>query len=178
VGRTPLREALRQLQMENYVDVTPGRGASISKISIKDVEEIYDLVGLLGGFAAEIAAEKISASDKRNLRSLQRALGKYGAEKAYIDWLEKNTLFHRRFTEISGDNSLAEVTSNLRRRIYRYRFMAITIAGHIQDYIEEHEAILEALFCGKGRMAGEAMRRHVLNVKKILLDFLRQYPEI
>ena len=65
VGRTPLREALRQLQMENYVDLTPGRGASISKISIKDVEEIYDLVGLLEGFAAEIAAEKISASDKK-----------------------------------------------------------------------------------------------------------------
>jgi len=178
VGRTPLREALRQLQMENYIDVIPRKGAFISRISTKDIEEIYDIVALLEGFAAEITAEKISPSDKKSLKDLQKALRKYGANKAYVDWLEKNTLFHRRFTEISGNNSLCEAVSNLRKRIYRYRFIAITIPGHIQEYIEDHQAILEAVLHGKGKAAGKAMRRHVLKVRNILLDFLHHYPEL
>lgn len=176
VGRTPLREALRQLQMEGYVEVLPNRGAVISTISINDVEEIYSIVAVLEGFAVESATGELNKAHEQKLKSLQSSLKKHGLDKAYRKWLENNALFHAYFSEISGNNNLFPVIDWLRKKIYRYRFMAITIPGHIDEYIEAHEKILKAVFAGDQIAAGNAMREHVTHVKKVLLDYLQQYP--
>ena len=63
VGRTPLREALRQLQMEGCVDVLPNKGAMVSRISVQDVEDIYSMIAILEGFAVEVAAKNIQSND-------------------------------------------------------------------------------------------------------------------
>lgn len=76
VGRTPLREALRQLQMEGYIDVFSNKGAVISKISIRDVEEIYNIVAILEGYATEVATGYIRTLDKKELRSIHMILKK------------------------------------------------------------------------------------------------------
>lgn len=96
--------------------------------------------------------------------------------KDYRKWLEKNTLFHGYFTKISGNLHLSKVVDSLRDRIYRYRFIAITIPGHIEKYIQAHEDILEAIFKKNEEQAGEVMRRHVFYVQQVLVEFIKQFP--
>jgi DNA-binding GntR family transcriptional regulator len=176
VGRTPLREALRQLQMEGFVDVLPNKGAIISTVSIRDVDEIYSIVGLLEGYATEMATKLMGPTDKRELKAIQNDLKKAGIKKDYRKWLEKNTLFHGYFPNVNGNLHLSKVASSLRDRIFRYRFIAITIPGHIEEYIRAHDEILDAVTRKEAEQAGKLMREHVFYVKEVLVEFLKQSP--
>jgi DNA-binding GntR family transcriptional regulator len=162
--------------MEGYIDVFSNKGAVISKISIRDVEEIYNIVAILEGYATEVATGYIRTLDKKELRSIHNDLKEAGLMKNYRKWLEKNALFHGYFTKISGNLHLSKVVNSLRDRIYRYRFIAITIPGHIEKYIQAHEDILEAIFKKNEEQAGEVMRRHVFYVKQVLVEFVKQFP--
>src|SRR5271157_4646870 len=63
VGRTPLREALRQLQMEGFLDVTANKGAVVRKISPDEMESIYDVIALLESYAAREATKRLVSID-------------------------------------------------------------------------------------------------------------------
>lgn len=176
VGRTPLREALRQLQMEGYVDALSNKGAFVRTVSIQDVEDIYSIIGILEAYATEIATSHIGIAERNALKVIHKDLIKAGLKKDYRKWLEKNAQFHGYFPKLSGNLHLTEEITTLRNRIYRYRFIAITIPGHIEEYIQAHEKILEGLFKKDAERAGKNMRKHVFNVKDVLVKFLRQSP--
>jgi DNA-binding GntR family transcriptional regulator len=178
VGRTPLREVLRQLEAEGYVDVFPNKGAVVRKMSLKEVGDIYDIVALLEGYATEIATRYITSEDKRKLRNIQNECKEAGRSKDYRKWLEKNALFHGYFPRLSGKAYLFNQIDSLRSKNYRYRLIAATIPGRMEKHIRAHEEILKAVFKMNARQAGNAMRRHVLYVKTMLIDILRQYPEL
>lgn len=178
VGRTPLREALRQLQMEDYVEVLPNRGAVISRISIRDIAEIYDVVSVLEGFATELAVKNLAPADRTELESLHNTLKQDGKRGEYRNWLIGNTNFHGYLVRLSNNHNLFTTVENLRKRIYRYRFIAITIPGHIEEYMRSHEQILNKIFKGDIEDAGSEMRKHVLHVKEVLVKFLQQYPAL
>jgi DNA-binding GntR family transcriptional regulator len=173
VGRTPLREALRQLQMEGCVDVLPNKGAMVSRISVQDVEDIYSMIAILEGFAVEIAAKNIQSNDMKILSNLQNNLKMAARRSDYRKWIEKNSLFHSFFPRLSGNRYLSEMVESLRKRVYRYRFIAITIPNHMEDYISSHEKILGAITRGESKAAGTAMKGHVLYVREIVSKFLR-----
>lgn len=176
IGRTPMREAIRRLQMEDYVNIIPNKGTLISEVSIRDVQEIYDIISILEGYATEVAITRLTSAHFKELYSLHSELKKAGLKKDYVKWLEKNAFFHDFFPKVSDNLHLSKVIRSLRDRIYRYRYIAITIPGYIQEYILAHEKILEALSDKKPRQAGEAMRKHVCYVKDVLMDFLENSP--
>lgn len=178
IGRTPIREALRQLQMEGLIDVLPNKGAFVSKISMEDIKQIYDIVAILEGFATEIATKNIRPSDKKKLLGLHKDLQEAAKAKNYREWLEKNALFHGYFCKAVGNRYLVNVIDGLRRRVYRYRFMSVTVPRGIEDYLSAHQEILSAVSQGKPTQAGAAMRRHVLDVKRVLVEFLQHFPGI
>ncbi len=178
VGRTPLREALRQLEAEGYVDVSPNKGAVVRKMSLKEVGDVYDIVALLEGYATEIATKYITPEDRKNLRKIQNECKEAGRSKDYRKWLEKNALFHRYFPRLSGKTYLCNQIDSLRGKNYRYRLFAATIPGRMENHIRAHEEILRAVFKKDARRAGNAMRRHVLYVKEMLLEVLKRYPEL
>ncbi len=70
VSRTPIREAFRQLQMEGYITVLPNKGAYVSKLPPEKIEEIYDIVCLLEGFAAALAAPKVNVPELNQLNRI------------------------------------------------------------------------------------------------------------
>ncbi|NIN91778.1 GntR family transcriptional regulator, partial [bacterium] len=74
VSRTPIREAFRQLQMEGYITVESNKGAYVSKLPPEEIEEIYDIISLLEGYAAELTARRVKDSELRELRELQEQL--------------------------------------------------------------------------------------------------------
>jgi len=176
VGRTPLREALSQLQIEGYLDFIPNKGVTINRISISHVEEIYNILTILESYATELATKNIDKENERELRSIHNDLKRAWAKKDYKTWLDKNAEFHEYFIKATGNSSLNTLVKSLRNRIYRYRLIAMTIPDSVNEYFRSHEEILEAISKNDAKRAGKAMERHVSFVAKKLVEFLRQVP--
>jgi DNA-binding GntR family transcriptional regulator len=176
VGRTPLREALRRLQTEGYVDFVPNRGVTISKLSIDDVNHIYSILALLEGYATELAGEFLTAKDIKKLVSLHKKMTQLDAEQNFREWTEKNDLFHGHIVKASGNNLLPNLVKGLRNKIYRYRFLSVTTLGQRDKYVEDHAKILTALRNNNAKQAGKIMREHVLYIAKLMVNLLGQYP--
>ena len=174
VSRTPVREAFRQLQSEGYITFSPNRGAYVSKLPPEEIEEIYHIVSLLEGYGAELAAHRIDDSAITRLKQLQKELASSAAGKKYRDYIEQNTEFHRLIVSISGNSYLVKVISDLRRRIYRYRLMSVTIPGYLEKYAADHDKIILALKKKDGVLARRFMQEHVNSVEKILISFLKE----
>ncbi len=180
LGRTPFREALRQLETEGYIKVLPNRGAVISRISTSDVEHIYQVIAVLEGFAAELAVKNFTDSSKKELMSLETDLEKLAKKKKddYSELYEKNLIFHEYFSSHCNNPHLKNIIADLRRRVYRYRFASIVIPGHKNEYLKAHSEILKAAFEGKSKKAGTLMTRHVRNACKVILDFIKKFPAL
>ncbi len=176
VGRTPLREALRQLEVEGYLEFTPNKGVTISRISVEDVKSIYDLLAVLEGHATEVATTYLREDGLRKIESLQADQKRAWAAKDYKKWLDKNADFHRSIIEASRNSYLISIVDNLRHRVYRYRMISITIPDGIQEYIRCHDEIIHSISNGDPRRAGKAMQKHVMGFSKVLVDFLKKLP--
>jgi len=176
LGRTPLREALRQLEMEGFIDALPNRGAFVRKISVEDVECVYGVLAVLEGYAVENAMASANPSLIKELKELEKRLIQDAKRKDFRKWLDDNARFHELFQGVTGNTVLSENVSNLRRRTYRYRALLLSISGHIEEYLADHRKIVDAVTEGKAEKAGKAMRRHVQRAGVILGDFLRDNP--
>jgi len=178
IGRTPLREALSQLQIEGYLDLIPNKGVTVTKISVSDLKEIYDILAILEGYATELATDNLNAEDKKQIGSLHKELKKASAANDYETWTDKNQIFHECLARCSGNNHLYKLILSQRRRIYRYRLITSAIRGSIQDYFQSHEEILDAICKGEKKRAGRLMQKHMFKVSEILVEFMTKIPAL
>ena len=131
-SRSPVREVLRQLESEGLIKFQRNKGITVSKLSIKEVDEIYTLRLLLESYATRLAAENIKKNDIEILRGLQEKL-KVAAKHLDIKaWLENNNLFHDILCERSENDNLALILDTLKRRIYRYKYMVLLNSKNLE----------------------------------------------
>ena len=178
VGRTPLREALRQLEVEGYLEFIPNKGVTITKISIENMEDIYNVLAVLEGYAAEVATTYLSASDIKKIESIQNDQKRAWATKDYKEWLDKNADLHEYIVTASKNSFLTTIISNLRQRVYRFRLISITIPDSIEEYIRSHEEIIGAISKKESKRAGKAMQKHVVFAAKKMVGLLKELPEL
>jgi DNA-binding GntR family transcriptional regulator len=173
-SRTPIREALRQMETEGMITFQRNRGITVTKLSTKEVDEIYTLRCLLEGFAARLSAEKCIKKDLVYLSNLQKKLEKAARDFELVDWLENNSLFHNYFLDNCENSNLIQVLDALKRRVYRYQYTGIRIPGHFEAYLAHHRAIIEACESKNGKKAEKYMRIHLEKVRDVLLDYLNK----
>lgn len=178
IGRTPLREALNQLKIEGFVEFSPNKGASVTKGSVENVEQIYNILAVLEGYATEMATPHLNAKDIKRLRFLQNNQKKARASNDFNKWLDNNALFHTYFAKASDNIFLHTIIDNLRNRVYWYRIFAVTIPGYAEVYFIAHDEILEAISKKEAKRAGKLMRKHVLDVARKLVLFLKRHPNV
>ena len=177
VSRTPVREAIRQLQMEGYINVIPYVGAFVTKISPKNVEDIYDILIILEGYAVWEAIPKIKPRDLKQLKTLHNKITLAAQKNDVGEYYKNNIKFHMKFVELSGNEQLKDVLSLLRNKIYRTHYIGITIPGHFEEYITDHTQILDAISKGDREMAKRYMEDHIRRTKVILVDYLKRTQE-
>ncbi len=175
-SRTPIREAFRQLQAEGYISLVSNKGAYVSKLPPEEIAEVYNLLGLLEAYAAELSAQRITAAELDTLKRLQWKLRGYAEKKNFREYMEKNDEFHRMISVFSANNMLVKTISELRARIFRYRLNSIIIPGYMGHYVSDHEKILEALGRRDALKARKHMKGHIQFVKDILVKFLKANP--
>ena len=105
----------------------------MGKLPLEEIEEIYDMVSLLKGHAAELAARNIDNSELTELKKLQKRLVLFASRNKYQDYIKENTEFHHLITSLSGNNNLVKINPELRARIYRYRLIGVTIPGYLEN---------------------------------------------
>lgn len=176
VSKTPLREALSQLNAEGFVEYLPNRGVRVASLSVKEVYEIYSIRAVLEGYAARLAAKLIIPKGIGKLNFFQKQLEKHGGNNNFPGWLQNNTRFHLYISEIGGNQHLFNSIRQFQRRVFRYGYLAISIPGHIENYICIHEKVIEALANKNSDGAEQFMKKHLMEVRDILADFLEKYP--
>ena len=173
-SRSPIREALRQLESEGLILFERNRGITIARLSIKQVDEIYTLRWLLESYAARLTAERFAKKDTPYLKDLQENLRVAAKNMDLRDWLHNNRLFHNFLSNHCGNSNLIQVLENLNRRVYRYHYITVSISGHFEIYLGHHEGMLRGCENNDGEMAEKYMKLHLKTIKDILINHLNE----
>ena len=171
-SRSPIREALRQLESEGFIQLERNKGITVSNLSIEQVSEIYDIRWLIESYATSISARKIDEKQLAYLRNLHNVLKKAAKESDYISWLKNNASFHNFFSDNCGNTNLIQILDILKRRVFRYHYIAVRSPMNFKDYLGHHEGILRACEKNDGGMAEKYMKEHLEYVKKVILEDL------
>jgi len=178
VSRTPVREALLQLENQGFVNHKKHIGAIVKKVSLVTVQDTYDLVALLEAYATEIAVEKMKQGDIKYLKRLNSSMKEKIESKAFSSYIRKNIEFHRFFVKKCGNAVLVEIVSGLRNKIYRLVAEGQTLPVHIDTYLKSHNDIIEAVVLRKRAKAGNLMMSHVLDARNYLLETMKNSQKI
>lgn len=166
VSRTPIREALKQLELEGLVKVIPNKGAIVTGVTIKDINDIYMIRKRIEGLAARWAAGNIS-DDKLDILSETLALEQmYIDKKDFEHLLKLDSLFHDTLFSASESNPLTFVLRTFHMYVKRSRNSALAIPERARKAHEEHKAILDALISKDGEKAEKLMIEHISNASK------------
>ena len=171
VSRTPVREALRQLELEGLVTIVPNKGAYVTGISKKDVHDIYKIRSMLEGLCARWATEHITREQLDNLEETL-CLTEYHTEKKNYDKLyELDSLFHEQLYEAGGSRILNHVLSDFHDYVKMVRKATISTSSRSVTSTEEHRAIFEAIRDQDADRAEALAKEHV----KHTIESIRAY---
>ena len=166
VSRTPVREALRQLELEGLVTIIPNKGAYVTGISRKDVADIYQIRSMLEGMCARWATEHITEKQIEELEEVL-LLSEFHLRKKNEGQAEQVTeldgKFHKILYEASNSRILEHVLSDFHKYVQMARAMSVGEKDRAKKSINEHREILEAIKKHDGEMAGKLANRHILN---------------
>jgi DNA-binding GntR family transcriptional regulator len=159
-SRTPIREALSQLLEEGYVERIPGRGYYVARITVKSIQDTFEVRRLLEGQAAAHAAKRHDPSMLRRLRELA-PVPAVSDEEGRRSAREANTRFHLAVAEAGGNSLLVELIQNCLNQVDRYLAHGIRLRTVQSRITEEHLEIVAAVERGDEHEACSAMERHL-----------------
>ena len=131
VSRTPIREALRMLEIENLVDLIPRKGAQVKKMSEKDIKDILEIRKVLDELAAGLAAENITKQEIAELKKLHSDFVEAFERGDREAVLEADTKFHDVIFNTTKNDKLIQIISNISIQIYRYRIAYLKLMTSI-----------------------------------------------
>jgi len=174
VSRTPVREALNQLETEGFVTITPEAGARVIELTIKDISAIYDVLIVLEGLAGRLGASvfdnlKIDKLEEYHLL-MERAAVERNADLLY----RLNNQFHWLITESSGNTYLIDMRDNFRSLVDRFARLNPHVPGQIDTTLREHREIIRALKNRNPALTEFLIKEHLEGAKERLLAYLRQ----
>jgi DNA-binding GntR family transcriptional regulator len=159
VSRTPLREAIRQLEAEGFVTAVPRVGCSVSEITPQDVEDLYAIRTVIEGLAARQAAENPDPAKREVLENVLSDLAKRTAD--YRQYHELSGRFHDIIVELSGNRRLQGIYQSLAQHVSRMRTLSFAVRGRPEISLRGHRRIATAILRGEAVEAERAMRAHI-----------------
>lgn len=173
ISRTPVREALKLLAAEGLVELRPNRNAIVARIDPHELAGLFEVETGIEGFAAGLAARRMSEAELRKLRRLQtrmEALHARGQREAYI---RVNRQVHALIVGGARNAVLASTHAWLLGRLERARNLALATEGRIEESIREHREILDALERRDAERAARLMADHVKRTGDIFAGLSR-----
>jgi DNA-binding GntR family transcriptional regulator len=181
VSRTPVREALLQLQAQGILSSTPRGGAIVLKMNLQQLLSLWELLAELEGIAVRLASERMSNDEVKALVKLHRNSKKLADKDDKDDmdgWQESNLKFHELIYEGARNPFLRQEVLRIRSRTGVYRRHAFGALGRIKSSYDQHEKIVNALEKRDTEAASESMADHMRPGRdaKTLNDFIMSLP--
>lgn len=172
VSRTPIRQALRQLEHQGHVELRPRRGAWVSAWTAEDIAEVYGVRAQLESYGAQIAAHKIGALELRRLEEccLRMEALEDSRLPGYLDELgELNNEFHASLLRATGNRRLMTSLASIVETPLILRVYHSYDERRRREALRHHREILEAVGARDGEWAAATMRVHILSARSALL---------
>lgn len=169
VSRTPVREAIRKLELEGYVIMMPRRGTYVANLSIRDVNEVFEIRTSLDSLASGLAAERITDEELERLERLLVLIGEYIEQNDMEKIVETDTEFHDILYQASRNTRLVGIIYNLREQLTRFRSTSMSYPGRLKETLEEHRQMVEAIAQGNVELAQKAAEQHMEKSEQTLL---------
>jgi len=158
ISRTPMREALKVLAAEGLVTMKVRRGAYVTEMSARDVQQVYHLLGLLESDAAACVAAQASEEDLTRLRELHAQL------EAQVDerdaFFRTNEAFHQALLDMAGNRWAVQVVSDLRQIMKLNRHHSLFKQGRLSDSLNEHRQIMAGIEGKDPARTRQCMQQH------------------
>lgn len=172
VSRTPIREAIRKLELEGLVVMVPRCGASVARINENRLKDVLEVRGALDELAIKLACEHITEEQLRRLNEakLRFETNTMGGSIARI--VDADVKFHDIILEASCNERLIQIMTNLSEQIYRYRYECVKDSRIYEDLINEHTMMYDCLERGDIEKAALVARTHIERQEQVIISNL------
>ena len=178
VSRTPVREAIRKLELEGLVLMIPRKGAEVAEITRQDMEDVLVVRTALEELAVKDACDHITDAQLSELKKASNEFKKALLEgKDLVTCADADMHFHDVILSATNNRRLIQMLNNLSEQMYRYRMEYLKDERTHKTLIEEHDAIRRALKKHDKVKAGAAIRVHIDNQKRSILESLTEKEE-
>lgn len=174
VSRTPIREAIRKLELEGLVVMAPRKGAKVASITERDLNDVLEVRKGMEVLAISLACKRITGEELEKLESIERSFQSLIESGNLTELAEMDVKFHDTIYQATNNQRLVQLLNNLREQMYRYRMEYLKDIAVRRTLAEEHKAIFEAL---RGRDESKAQNYvsvHIDNQQKAIMRSLNQ----
>ncbi len=178
VSRTPVREAIRKLELEALVVMIPRKGAYVADVSLKDIIEVLEIRAALEGLAASLAAERMSDDDLERLEVISYEFNASLESDNVEDMVEKDVAFHDLIFQSTNNQKLVQINNSLREQVYRFRVTYLSDVDTSKKLVQEHEQIIDALLKRDSKLAMEHAMDHIENAENFIIEKFRRRQDI
>ena len=173
VSRTPIREAIRKLELEGLVLMIPRKGAEVAEITEKSLRDVLEVRRALEELAVELACEKITPEQIQELKDAAASFRDSLQEGDITRIAEADVKFHDVIYLATDNQKLIQLLNNLREQMYRYRVEYLKRSDFHQQLMDEHEEIIETIESGQKDRAVQVVCQHVDNQVEAVMDTIR-----
>ena len=173
VSRTPIREAIRKLELEGLVTMIPRRGAEVAQITEKSMNDVLEVRRALDALCVELACDRIT---KEELESLKQACDNFELAVKTKDVkkiAQADVALHDIIVQATGNSRLIQLVNNLSEQMYRYRFEYIKDISQHERLVEEHRIIYQGIVDQDKETASLAAKLHIDNQEKAIIRQIR-----
>lgn len=178
LSTTPVREALKRLEMEGYVQSIPRFGYLVAPVTVEDIENIYELRLFLEKPAVRLAAQRASAEQIEEIRKNAQFTYRYKDTQSYQQFLEANVDFHTMIAMTSGNKRLAETIRRLLDEMNRIFHLGLDVRDSAEEMKNEHVALAGALVSRNAELAEQIMEDQIRRSQQRVLEMLNQRTSV
>ncbi|MEH7118428.1 GntR family transcriptional regulator [Neobacillus vireti] len=170
VSRNTVKKALLKLEQENLVALEENKGATIKSFSLDEIVNYLEIREVLEGLIAKTAAVNISDPKLKKLEETVEKMKENLDHNRFDEYSKCNLLFHNIIYEASSNIEAVEMVNKIKTQLQRLRIKTILVPGRTQESFREHQKILNAIKAKDGKWAEDAVKFHVANVRKTIVE--------
>lgn len=170
VSRTPIREAIRKLELEGLVVMLPRKGAYVANMSFKDLIDVLEIRSSLEGLAASLAAERRRDEDIAELERVAKEFETCVRETDVDGVLKKDVEFHEKIFLMANNKKLYQLITSLWEQVHRFRVTYVSNYEASLSLVEEHNRILEAIKAGDCELAKKYATEHIELAEQFFME--------
>ncbi len=176
-SRSPIREALVQLEQEGFVERSSTGRIAVRALNIQEAEQLFTVRATLEGLATRLAVENLSRKDMTRLKANIEGMQNAERLRNFDEALALGADFHQIIIEACENKPLQECLAGFRARTSRYRHIVASLEEFSEQRINEHNAVLAAIMAQSPQTAEQAMINHIMISSRETMEALKRYLE-